>query len=57
MDDIKKKLNDLVAAASPVKSSAAQKAVRAAGLSTAFRSMTDIEELKKVAAIMEKELA
>ena len=51
------KLNDLIASASPVKKSAAQKAVKAAGLSTAFRSMTDIEELKKVAAIMEKELA
>ena len=57
MDDIKAKLNDLIASASPVKKSAAQKAVKAAGLSTAFRSMTDIEELKKVAAIMEKELA
>ena len=57
LDDIKAKLNDLIASASPVKKSAAQKAVKAAGLSTAFRSMTDIEELKKVAAIMEKELA
>ena len=57
MDDIKAKLNDLIASTSPVKKSAAQKAVKAAGLSTAFRSMTDIEELKKVAAIMEKELA
>ncbi len=57
LDDIKKKLNDLIAAASPIKSNAARKAVKAAGLSTAFRSMTDIEELKKVAAIMEKELA
>ena len=57
MDDIKAKLNDLIASASPVKKSAAQKAVKAAGLSTTFRSMTDIEELKKVAAIMEKELA
>lgn len=56
-DSIKAKLNDLIASASPVKKSAAQKAVNAAGLSTAFRSMTDIEELKKVAAIMEKELA
>lgn len=56
-DSIKAKLNDLIASASPVKKSAAQKAVKAAGLSTAFRSMTDIEELKKVAAIMEKELA
>jgi hypothetical protein len=57
INDIKAKLNDLIASASPVKKSAAQKAVKAAGLSTAFRSMTDIEELKKVAAIMEKELA
>lgn len=57
LDDIKAKLNDLIASASPVKKSAAQKAVKAAGLSTAFRSMTDIDELKKVAAIMEKELA
>ncbi len=57
LDDIKAKLNDLIASASPVKKSAAQKAVKAAGLSTAFRSMTDIEELKKVAAVMEKELA
>ena len=57
LDDIKAKLNDLIASASPVKKSAAQKAVKAAGLSTAFRSMTDIEELKKVAAIMEKELS
>ena len=57
LDDIKAKLNDLIASASPMKKSAAQKAVKAAGLSTAFRSMTDIEELKKVAAIMEKELA
>lgn len=57
INDIKAKLNNLIASASPVKKSAAQKAVKAAGLSTAFRSMTDIEELKKVAAIMEKELA
>ena len=57
LDDIKAKLNDLIASASSVKKSAAQKAVKAAGLSTAFRSMTDIEELKKVAAVMEKELA
>lgn len=57
INDIKAKLNDLIASASPVKKSAAQKAVKAAGRSTAFRSMTDIEELKKVAAIMEKELA
>lgn len=57
INDIKAKLNDLIASASPVKKSAAQKAVKAAGLSTAFRSMTDIEELKKVAAVMEKELA
>ena len=57
LDDIKAKLNNLIAAASPVKKSAAQKAVKAAGLSTAFRSMTDIDELKNVAEIMEKELA
>lgn len=57
IDDIKKKLNDLLAAASPVKKNKVQTAVKAAGLSTRFRSMTDIEELKKVAAIMEKELA
>ena len=56
LEDIRAKLNDLIASASPVKKSAAQKAAKAAGLSTRFRSMTDIEELKKVAAIMEKEL-
>ncbi len=56
IDDIKKKLNDLLAAASPVKKNKVQTAVKAAGLSTRFRSMTDIDELKKVAAIMEKEL-
>ena len=57
LDELKSRLNDMLSNASPIKKNAVKNAVEAAGLSTRFRSMTDIEELKKVAAIMEKELA
>ena len=57
LDELKANLSKMLSDASPIKKNAAKNAVEEAGLSTRFRSMTDIEELKKVAAIMEKELA
>lgn len=56
-DSIKAKLNGMISTASPIKKNNALKALKAAGLSSAFRSMTDVEELKKIAVVMEKELA
>lgn len=57
VESIRAKLNDMISKASPIKKNNAINALKEAGLPTAFRSMTDIEKLKKVAAVMEKELA
>lgn len=56
-ESIKAKLNDMLNSASPIKKNNAAKALKEAGLPTAFRPLTDIEKLKKIAAVMEKELA
>lgn len=56
-ESIKAKLNSMLSAASPIKKNNAAKALKDAGLPTAFRSMTDIEKLKQIESVMEKELA
>ena len=56
-ESIKAKLNSMLSAASPIKKNNAATALKNAGLPTAFRSMTDIEKLKQIASVMEKELA
>lgn len=56
-ESIKAKLNSMLSAASPIKKNNAATALKNAGLPTAFRSMTDIEKLKQIESVMEKELA
>ena len=56
-ESIKAKLSSMLSAASPIKKNNAATALKNAGLPTAFRSMTDIEKLKQIASVMEKELA